>query len=379
MSIDNFRVVLDRKESINSLSEKAASGMPVSKTPHVGNWRPDNMTWVDEHILNIAYDRTVGRKDKNFHPHGIIYQGVFKESVNVDILSTHSELTDVHMQALKTLFPHAKIDTFTDWLHMHKGHIKTIIDILGEKSIELGIWNRFVDEEGKIYKKTPVSYKSIMEEGIFNINNDDRGWIWSNEFNVILLSVIDSIIHDSTDEVWHVSGPDMYNYIGKMHDRLQQIYMNLAGHNGIPKSLTMHLHVAGFYNRFTVPQSKKEELDQFFEAVSEYMIAKEEKVGAYKRKSRGEKVNVQEYAKKEKCKFEALIDAVGPLKNILFYKMYREKNGMPKKIYPSYFSQYDALDAGAVYTHQKAREMSSSEIEDIYKVLLKAEVRIKNK
>ncbi len=371
-----FRVVEDRQESIDTLSDKAASGIPVTKTPHVGNWRPDNIIWIDEHIQNLAYDRTFGSKDSNFHPHGIIQSGFFKQMVPSNMLTTHSPIKDLHMNTLKEMFPNTKLETFASWVRAHRHHVEVVLDLLGEKSVKMGLWKRYVNKDGKTELKTPISYKAVKKEGIFGIDSDDRGWIWSNELNVILLSVIDSLIHDTITEVWHVSGPDMFNYIGKMHKALQDIYAEIANKNGIPEELTMHLHVAGFYNRLMVPLPFKKNLDEVVELLLELGRVNKEKNNAFKRKQNGERVNVTAYIDKVNKVFEDFVESVDTIKEFIFYKMQRPKNGMPKQICPTYFSQYDVAKYGGVYIHPLARSLSSAEIKEVYDLLLKAEIRL---
>ncbi|PSO44287.1 MAG: hypothetical protein BRC22_02740, partial [Parcubacteria group bacterium QH_9_35_7] len=68
--------VQERKDiNLKALAQINRGGGSVVKTPHVGNWYPNNLAVAQTGIHMLAYDRNIGRKDSNFHPHKVIKDG----------------------------------------------------------------------------------------------------------------------------------------------------------------------------------------------------------------------------------------------------------------------------------------------------------------
>ncbi len=368
-----FKVVERRDLSIEDLSNKAASGEPVMKTPHVGNWRIDNMIWLDPYILNLAYDRNLGRKDTNFYPHGLIINGKFKPVVREDILSTHSSLREVHMETLRSLKPDARLETSTSYINDNLDLFKMILEIVGEDTFELGLWKRKVTSDGKTRLVSPVSWDAIKKEGIFGIDNPNEGWLWSNELNILMFTVVDALNYGA-DKVHHISGPDMFKYIGQMKNTLNKLYAILADKKeGLPAKIQMDLHVAGSFNRFAVPEDKRDNLDSFVELLRELNNAAKEK-SKRARQAAKEGKNVQRVIaslqSKERKLFDLASEALKPIYRYLVYETAIPHEGAKRIFLPSYYSQHDAVEKG-LYIHEVARASSQSDIEHYYNLLLK--------
>ena len=368
-----FKVIERRDLSIEDLSNKAASGEPVMKTPHVGNWRTDNMIWLDPYILNLVYDRNLGRKDTNFYPHGLIIDGKFKPVVRDDILSTHSSLRDVHMGALRSLKPDARLETSTSYINDNLDLFKMIIEIIGERAFELGLWKRRVAADGKTHLVSPISWDAIKKEGIFGIDNPNEGWLWTNELNVLMFTVVDAVNY-GTDKVHHISGPDMFKYIGQMKNVLNELYAILANKNSaLPPQIQMDLHVAGSFNRFAVPEDKKDDLDNFMQLLRVLDDAAKEKAKRAREAAKeGKNVSrvIAPLQAKERKLFNSASEALKPIYKYLVYETAIPNKGARRIFLPSYYSQHDAIEKG-LYIHKAARTSSQSEIEHYYNLLLK--------
>lgn len=86
----SFHILIHDDISIAQLIEIDKNGGRVLKTPHIGNIYPNNLALISLGIPTLLYDRTIGIKDKSFHPHKIVYNGIAEEIADPDIFSKKS-------------------------------------------------------------------------------------------------------------------------------------------------------------------------------------------------------------------------------------------------------------------------------------------------
>lgn len=134
----SFHILIHDDISIAQLIEIDKNGGRVLKTPHIGNIYPNNLALISLGIPTLLYDRTIGIKDKCFHPHKIVYNGIAEQIADPDIFSTHSrvkyqpknfvlrenfvgrKISDLHLDILRQALPRGNFFTYTQYLKDNK-------------------------------------------------------------------------------------------------------------------------------------------------------------------------------------------------------------------------------------------------------------------
>jgi len=237
----SFAISIHDDVSLKDLIDICKSGGAVLKTPHVGNIYPNNLAIALLGLPMLFYDRTLGRKDINFHPDKLILNGTSVQISNPDILTTHSliehvpkyskeevrageRVVDFHMNALKRALPQAHCFTYTEYLSKNKERILQLL----EKATNLKphLWGRIVDGDGRVHRKTAKNWNDILELGVLGLTNDRAGWIIPNPISVLFHGTID-IMGSNQEDTFLLSGPDMYRYISGYQKDLSDIYNEL--------------------------------------------------------------------------------------------------------------------------------------------------------
>jgi len=89
-----------------------------------------------------------------------------------------------------------------------------------------GLWYRSVNSSGQVSKKTQSFLSdSALETDVFQFTNDSSGWVTPNRVQIIFDLVYQSL-SSGRDTVYHLSGPQMVQYIGaqKLQSDLQLMY-----------------------------------------------------------------------------------------------------------------------------------------------------------
>jgi len=276
----DFRVVPRYDLSLKDLAALHRDGHSVTKSPHVGNWYPNNLAVASLGIPMNVYDRTIGVRDRNFHPHKIIVDGGSEEVADPAILTTHarviresswfperfpvgSRVLDGHMQAIRDAVPGANCVVFTDYLRQHADRVLAILEVATGRIS--GLWRRFAHTDGTITEPTCGGWDRIAQTGgIYGLTNDEFGWLIPNELNVILDGVLQAAIHNAS-VVYHLSGPDMIGYIGGYAELLAKIHAALRQKlDWVPEQVELHL-VPVATMRFAVPETRRQALDSFMD------------------------------------------------------------------------------------------------------------------
>src|SRR5690606_21523063 len=85
------------------------------------------------------------------------------------------------------------------------------------------IWYRFVNEVGTIEKIDNPTSEQILAKGIFGIDDDSSGFIIPNPVNILLHGTVD-VMRFHTEDIYLLSGPDMYMYMKDYEAVLNNMY-----------------------------------------------------------------------------------------------------------------------------------------------------------
>lgn len=210
----------------------------VAATPHVGNWTPARLVLPTLGISVLCVDHTMGSKDRNAHPQLLIQNGVAREVCDQhDCLTTHAKVTtacihplgtslsEVHMGAVRALYPSADVVTHLEHLKKSKEVTLAVLEEVTTLS-RSATWWRKVDAEGSVTsyrrKELPSTWAEV-EPHIFPLTNEREGWLVHNRV-AILMDVIQQSHMGNDPEIYHLSGPDMVRYLGSEMEILSRMY-----------------------------------------------------------------------------------------------------------------------------------------------------------
>lgn len=272
--------------SIAQLHEIEHAGHPVLRTLHIGNAALYNGLLISEGFRVAALDRTIPDRDGNYNPghhiedrrsQRIIDDGDGHRLVtHVKTRHGHSHqprnVVDVHMEGLHTAFPQGKIETFSDYLRANEAKLRMVDETLMCLSgLGFGEWNRRVEDDGTIHEVASHPADSIGRHGIFRNasgNNEHTGMLTPNSINILLCAILDAAEY-KTDQVYHLSGPDMIVYLRGMAADLDAMYAAVRAGTSFGRQLPEQLHfhiVPTSYNRFAVPSDHRHEVEALFGA-----------------------------------------------------------------------------------------------------------------
>ena len=265
-----FNVIISDEVSINDLAVLLKKGESVLRSAHVGNQYVSNMVLLSAGIPAIHYDRTVGKKDKNYYPHLVLQGGrsrLHGVLCNPSVVIARTTAGSDHLSVLQRVIPKdlARIELYSDYIRRHESLGRHIMPLLSRIGQHIGIrgkaweWRRFVLEDGSVEERNARSWKQIENEGIFGISRETYGWIMPNIFNIILVSLFESLEY-KTRVVHHLSGPDMITYIGKLVPDLSVVWDNVADYVGAPKDLDFYLYPTA-YAKFATLASRRNQLN----------------------------------------------------------------------------------------------------------------------
>ncbi len=367
-----LKVQIRNDLSFSDLVNLQSSGKSVIKTPHVGNVYLNNLLVADLGIKMLFYDRTLGYKDFNFHPHRVVRAK--EDPIDIaspEILTTHNvvncrkdlgfisglcqdmSIVDFHMNSLQTVIPDIDAITYTDYLQEHKSLVMKILKMLNQDPRILSEWNRYVDTFGILQQRSPGSWLDV-EPFIFGLTNSQFGWLIPNSITILLSGIIEAVV-TGCNEVFHLSGPDMVRYIN-MHKRFFMLAQSVVDASDIPVDIIFNL-IPVAENRLVVPSSYKESLDNLIDA---YINIKSAEIsrGALAKKvtDSTERSALFDNFKKQRAKErEALQIAISEC-TVIFYDIRSAR----------YFSQYDMLAGESLYYHPWTIE---APLEDISKAM----------
>lgn len=278
--------------SIHALTRLRYAGYPIPKTPHWGNFYPNNLAFAQLGFEMLCVDHTIGSRDTNFHPHCIVAQGTCEKIASGDVMTPlsrvyevsrivprkyfplHSLVGEGHLTVLRTVFPQAHITRYSTFLKEHRCMVERIFNACSHALRRRTFWTRYLYDNGMIgdHRGTEKPWSVVQREGILGLTYEDHGWVPPNAFNIVVDMVINSQRSDHSPDVYHCSGPDMYRYIHGMQRDLSRLYdtVRKSIDPQLPEHLTLHLP-AVHNMRFAVRNDRSTALCDVFDAYSAYL------------------------------------------------------------------------------------------------------------
>ncbi|MDP3985311.1 MAG: hypothetical protein Q8P82_00975 [bacterium] len=277
-----FNILIRRDLSLTALADIHRSGGSVTKSPHIGNIYPNNLAVAKMGIPLNIYDRTIGERDRNFHPHRVIVGGMSETIADHRILTTHARVeresqlvphrfpidartTDCHMQALRDAIPKADLVVYTDYLERHIDRVLPILELVTDRLPK--IWERTVSETGVITRRgIQTGWKEIVPLGVMGLPATHlSGWVIPNVLNTLLDVILESAERGIAD-VYHLSGPDMVKYIHQFDATLTELYDHVRSRLDWRLPETLRFHVVPVADmRFAVREERRAPLDALVE------------------------------------------------------------------------------------------------------------------
>lgn len=367
-----FTVVVRRDLSLAELRRLHERGEHVLKTPHVGNHYPNNLAVAALGIPLVCVDRTIGARDRNFHPHRLIHAGRAEDIADphrvvthVRVDRAHSHFADRfpvggsvlagHMRALRDAFPATKIQTEAESL---MGQGDRIFDFLEAATrARPTAWTRFVEADGTVVERrpTPRPWQEIRREGIHSIAlQNGAGWIIPNEWCILWDSVVAAL--DGKPDVYELSGPDMIRYIGRLAPDIDRTYgaMREALPSWtLPEQVTFHI-VPVAAMRFAVASDRRPALEHLITTYRRMGELREEwSARIQARTGEARRAEITRIAEERPRETERLREAVHAVPEI-FYEIERA----------DFLSQYDLLTGTTLAVHPWGLETSITAIEE---------------
>jgi hypothetical protein len=237
----------------------------VKVTPHVGNWTPARLVLPTLGISILCVDQTIGEKDINAHPHLLIRGGKARVICeHPHLMTTHARVTtrahdhthtigtsisQVHVGALRTLYPKANIVTHSEHLQQYEDVTIKVVEE-GHRLSPRYVWWREVTEKGDILQWSKERLQSIGKEDtgfiqcgfVFPFNREKpKGMLIHNRVNILMDVILQSWM-GTEPEIYHLSGPDMVRYLGGEMTAISRMYDHVRKRLALPQeTITFNL------------------------------------------------------------------------------------------------------------------------------------------
>ncbi len=358
--------------SLNDLVSFKRAGFLVFKTPHVGNWYPNNLACAALGIPMKVVDSTKGCLDRNFHPHCMIVNGTRTQIAEENALTSHTKVTRVHehtadrfkigasvsethMGALREAFPALELETVNEYLKENRDRVLELLEVLTQH--DRSIWMRYVREDGLTEPRRARDWIVVNASGICGTNGSSHGWVSPNIANILMDVTIDPLKFN-TDIVYELSGPDMYKYIGQLMPKLNELYEVVRQKlwPKLPETVTLNL-VPVADMRFAVSAHRRQELEE--------LVTVLETVSRFEN-GIGDRINSAPDKEKFICQ---IVNERGVLRD----RICEVLRVCPDPFYDIYdgtfFSQYDLLaNSGNLFIHPWAIETPVGILSDLVRL-----------
>jgi hypothetical protein len=237
----------DGSVSLQDLQQKMTDGYSVVKSPHVGNQHPSNLVCAALGIPLNVVTFTSGERDKNFHPHLQIKDGVGTQISDPSVWTPFSVSTcgaaieDVHAGSIQQRFPKLSIQSDCGLMTTHQALAETVLRVITTTTQRL--WYREVSTDGVVTKHRgeAVADWDHISRDVFRVSNDTAGWVIPNRAHILFEFVLQSL-ESGRDSIYHLSGPQMVGYICGVQKTLSKSYDVLRKELPIlPETLQVHV------------------------------------------------------------------------------------------------------------------------------------------
>ncbi|MDA0208133.1 MAG: hypothetical protein O3B64_01860 [bacterium] len=364
--------------SIDDLLQLMRSGKPVYKTPHAGNFYPNNLALAALGIPMKLVDHNRGEKDKNFHPHVVVMNGAQYEVANPTLLSAGAALLTVpeslrgyalpgdtaaefHYRTLRAAIPTMDGELWSRSVGRRGGPMYELCAIVAEIAPQL--FTRYMHEDGSTRLVTAREARLLIaNEHIQGLRGNREGVVIPNVVCILADGLVDTYLY-RTEEVYSLSGPDMFRYIKHMQDQLDMLFAAAQDRVSwnVPETITMNM-VNVSPMRFTVPRRRQAALDAVMNAYLS-VIAADSQWNQIMREANP--ASRRALAASRKAERAVLIVALREALQGCSEILYRIEDGV-------FTSQYDLLRTGdEMYIHPWAMTASMRDIEKASTFMMK--------
>ncbi len=248
------------------------AGFSVMKTPHIGNQHPSNLLCAALGIHMDMVTFTQGEKDRNFHPHLRIAGGTASQLYEASVYTPFAVVTDgqsaedFHQRSVQERFAGTMVTTDIELLHQE---LEVSVRVLEAATRSLpGLWYRHVDHAGMVTKVSEPALQTLLSQ-IFRVTSSTSGYVIPNRLHM-MVTFVWQILATGRDTVYHLSGPDMVGYIGKLESGLSRMYDAIRTVvPGLPDVLTVYV-IPVAQSRFVTHRSRRDTLDALLETIGWY-------------------------------------------------------------------------------------------------------------
>lgn len=262
--------------SLMNLVSLRKQGYSVLKSPHVGNQHPSNLVCAALGIPLEMVSFTQGIRDVNFHPHVRIEGGCSEELYSPATWTPFASVEEVreismisffppplyaskvsatayHQSSVKRLFPNTEVITDMERMQMYPALAATVLHASNE--VIRGMWYRRTSADGVVTKKTQSCLSaSALETDVFQFSNDASGWVVPNLVHIIF-DLVYQTLSSGRDVVYHLSGPQMVQYVGGYTDKLELMYDSIRQYiPALPLTLKARIVPVAAARFVTVPE-----------------------------------------------------------------------------------------------------------------------------
>ncbi|MFM2424180.1 MAG: hypothetical protein RLZZ70_571 [Candidatus Parcubacteria bacterium] len=269
---NNYLGTRDEPWTWQTLLQVRNVGYSVMKTPHIGNQHPSNLLCAALGIHMDMVTFTQGEKDLNFHPHLRIAGGIARQLYEASIYTPFAVVTDgqsaedYHQRSVRERFVGTLVTTDIELLHQE---LEVSVRVLEASTKSLpGLWYRHVDSTGVVTRVTEPPVETLLPN-IFRVTSATSGFVIPNRLHM-MVTFIWQILSTGRDTVYHLSGPDMVGYIGKLESGLSRMYDAIRTVvPGLPDVLTVYV-VPVAQSRFVTHITRRDSLEALLDTIAWY-------------------------------------------------------------------------------------------------------------
>ncbi len=287
---EGLTLSVDASVSLNDLVAQDELGLPVLRTPHVGNFSDGNLTTMALGLRHMISDRMMTGRDTIYHPADVIVGGSVEQvapkaatrSVSHTVVETlptispveaqHGEpLVELHNRALRAAFPGvARFETQTDYMLRYSEITREVVAIVAEGIMPE--FNRYMQSDGHVTGIRPeAAAVELKTNGFFHDGGEqtnDRGLLLPNRVAILLDAVIEALEYQS-DVVYELCGQTMADYVKKgSYQKLDQLYQQIREQASFGSKLPSQLNVIFVPTadaRFVVPTDMQPQVDELLD------------------------------------------------------------------------------------------------------------------
>lgn len=365
--------------SLNELTQRQAEGFSVMRSAHAGNARIYNQVLAQAGVNMLLVDHNVTGIDKNYRPEDIISdssatpiaefgQLVMRTQVTTPKSTGQIFLDELHTDGLTRAFEYTHIQTNTEYLRANESIVAEIINISASVAPEL--FKRKV-QTGETQTTPTTKYDEVKANNILQLKDNprqDAGILIPNEVDILANFIIEAL-SSARDVQYHISGPDMIQYIKGIMPTLEKLYSAIITNSSfidqIPDKLTVEL-VPGTALRFASTKTNSSNIKKLALAVSQLQTSKA----------------AANITKKDFFSSNQARDMKA--RNALLTKLSRENTELTTEMInstqlcPEIFdngqdipavTQYDTLQDGGLFVPEIFKELTMSELIKLYKII----------